>query len=278
MRRGRGREDARRGPRITGSVAGIVAAGGQGRRAGFLGPAEPPKQFRPLGGLPLIGWSVRLLTDAGCDPVVVVVPEGSWTDRLSGFEVRVVLGGDERQKSVRNGLSVVDTPSVVVHDAARPFATPALVRDVLAALKDAHGAAPAVPVADTLKEVRDGRVIRTVERSSLWAIQTPQAFRTDALKTVHDKARVDGFVASDDGQLIERYGGVMRIVEGTRDNIKLTFPEDWRVAEAMVAARGGGDRHDRGGDAGGPRPRAAGAPDEAVWHEPRRGGPGPRGV
>ncbi|MDQ3957757.1 MAG: 2-C-methyl-D-erythritol 4-phosphate cytidylyltransferase, partial [Actinomycetota bacterium] len=120
--------------------------------------------------------------------------------------------------------------------AARPFATPAMVHDVLDALEEAHAAAVAVPVSDTLKEARDGKVIRTVERSSLWVVQTPQAFRTDALKTVHDKARVDGFVATDDAQLVERYGGVVRIVEGARDNIKLTYAEDWRVAEAMVAA------------------------------------------
>ncbi len=194
---------------------------------------------------------MRLLADAGCDPVVVVVPEGSWTDQLSGYDVRMVLGGDERQKSVRNGLELVDTDYVVVHDAARPFATLDLLRAVLGALttdrlgdrpalNGAHGVAPAVPVPDTLKEVRDGRVIRTVERSSLWAVQTPQAFLTEALKRVHDKARVDGFVGTDDAQLIERYGGTMRIVEGTRDNIKLTYPEDWRVAEAMVAASRGG--------------------------------------
>ena len=164
------------------------------------------------------------------------MPEGSWTDQLSGYDVRTVLGGDERQKSVRNGLELVDAPRVVVHDAARPFATVGLVRDVVEALKGAHGAAPAVPVADTLKEIRDGRVIRTVDRSSLWAVQTPQAFVTEALKSVHDKARVDGFLGSDDAQLVERYGGVVRIVEGARDNIKLTYPEDWRVAEAIVAA------------------------------------------
>jgi 2-C-methyl-D-erythritol 4-phosphate cytidylyltransferase len=218
------------------------------------------------------------------------VPEGAWTDQLSGFDVRVVLGGDERQRSVRNGLEVVDTPKVVVHDAARPFATPALVRDVVGALRGAHGAAPAVPVADTLKEVRDGRVIRTVERSSLWAVQTPQAFQTDALKTVHDKARVDGFVATDDAQLIERYGGVMRIVEGARDNIKLTYAEDWRVAEAMVAAsRAAGTGDATSGPPGPERPapgspsappRSPARPDplprpdpEGIWNDPRPGGP-----
>ena len=202
------------------------------------------------------------------------MPEGAWTDQLSGFGVRVVLGGDERQRSVRNGLEVVDAPKVVVHDAARPFATPELVHEVVDAVKGAHGAAPAVPVADTLKEVRDGRVIRTVERSSLWAVQTPQAFLTDALKSVHDKARVDGFLATDDAQLVERYGGVMRIVEGSRDNIKLTYPEDWRVAEAMIAARRGpasGPSAAHPGPApdspAGPPPTA---PDPAgIWNDPR---------
>jgi 2-C-methyl-D-erythritol 4-phosphate cytidylyltransferase len=215
---------------------------------------------------------------------VVVVPEGSWTDRLAGLDVRVVLGGDDRQRSVRNGLAVVDAPRVVVHDAARPFATAALVRDVLAALGGVHGAAPAVPVADTLKEVRDGRVIRTVDRSTLWAVQTPQAFKTDALKTVHDKARADGFVATDDAQLVERYGGVIRIVEGSRDNIKLTFPEDWGVAEAMLAAgttAGGLPRSGLGPNgtvAAGPARDVLGA-DPDVWHEPRSGGTrGPRGA
>ena len=116
-----------------------------------------------------------------------MVPEGSWTDQLSGYDVRVVLGGDDRQRSVANGLKLIDAPRVVVHDAARPFATPELVRAVVAALKGAHGAAPAIPVSDTLKEVRDRRVIRTVDRSSLWAVQTPQAFVTEALVAAHDR-------------------------------------------------------------------------------------------
>lgn len=208
---------------------------------------------------------------------MVVVPEGSWTDQLSGFDVRVVLGGDERQRSVRNGLEVVDTPKVVIHDAARPFATAALVREVVDAVRGAHGAVPAVPVADTLKEVRDGKVIRTVERSSLWTVQTPQAFLTEALKTVHDKARVDGFVATDDAQLIERYGGVMRVVEGSRDNIKLTFPEDWRVAEAMIAASRGSGPGDEQQARPERRPGRARRPERAdrpvVWNEPRPGPP-----
>ena len=165
----------------------------------------------------------------------------------------------------------MDTPKVVVHDATRPFATPELVHEVVAGMRGAHGAAPAVPVADTLKEVRDGRVIRTVERSSLWAVQTPQAFLTDALRTVHDKARVDGFVATDDAQLVERYGGVMRIVDGSRDNIKLTFPEDWRIAEAMIAARGAVQAE--APEAQPSRPEAPG-----IWNDPRpRGGPAQHG-
>ncbi|MDQ3958577.1 MAG: 2-C-methyl-D-erythritol 4-phosphate cytidylyltransferase, partial [Actinomycetota bacterium] len=123
-----------------------------------MAPSEPPKQFRHLGGLPLLGWSVRLLAEAGCDPVIAVVPEGSWTDQLSGYDVRIALGGEHRQKSVANGLKLVDTPRVVIHDAARPFATPAMVHDVLDALEEAHAAAVAVPVSDTLKEARDGKV------------------------------------------------------------------------------------------------------------------------
>lgn len=162
-------------------------------------------------------------------------------DQLSGYDVRTVLGGDHRQRSVLNGLKLVETSKVVVHDAARPFATPEMVASVLGSLEGAHGAAVAVPVADTLKEVRDGRVIRTVERSSLWAVQTPQAFHTEALKTVHDKARVDGFLATDDAQLVERYGGTVRIVEGSSNNLKLTYQEDWRLAEAMIAASRAGD-------------------------------------
>ena len=153
-------------------------------------------------------------------------------------DVVLTPGGETRQDSVWNGLQQIDAETVVVHDAARPLVTADLVRSVLDALGDgADAVVAAVPVDETLKLVRDGQTVsETVDRSKLWRAQTPAAFKTASLRAAHERANDEGFVGTDESQLIERYGGSVKVVPGTRDNLKVTFPEDFSVAEAMFEA------------------------------------------
>jgi 2-C-methyl-D-erythritol 4-phosphate cytidylyltransferase len=169
---------------------------------------------------------------------VLVVPQESIGEatRIAGGNDSVVVapGGASRQESVANGLELVRSDVVVVHDAARPLATPELVRAVLAPLDGTEGAVAAVPVDETLKLVESGRVSATVDRTGLWRVQTPQAFDAARLRAAHGSAARDGFDATDDAQLIERQGGRVVVVEGSRRNIKITYPEDFELAEALL--------------------------------------------
>ena len=258
---GRARPDRRTtgagsaGPQMT---AAIVAAGGRGERArGGLGRTAGReggtfKQFQVLAGRPLIAWSLDVMVSAGCEPIVVVVPPESISEArlMLGDAVMVVAGGASRQASVRNGLAHVSTDNVVVHDAARPFVTPEMIERTVASLEDAEGAIVATPLDETLKRVDGDLVADTVTRAHLWRVQTPQSFRTEVLKGAHDKAAGEGFEVTDDASLVERYGGRVVVVHGARANIKLTYPEDFVIAEAMMKGRAAGDhlhprRHSR---------------------------------
>lgn len=148
----------------------------------------------------------------------------------------VIPGGATRQESVRNALAAVDTEHVVVHDAARPLASSRLVGDTLEALAACDGAVPGVPLDDTIKAVAAGRVDRTIDRSGIWRIQTPQSFRTAALVEAHERAVSEDFVATDDAQLLERYGMSVAVVEGDVMNMKITTREDFKIAEALLGS------------------------------------------
>jgi 2-C-methyl-D-erythritol 4-phosphate cytidylyltransferase len=211
------------------AVVGIVPAAGLGARLAAGGP----KAFAPLRGRPLLDWSLDVLRPL-CQRVVVAVPPG--TERGDDQ----VPGGASRSESVRTALDAApEATVVVVHDAARPLVTRGLVERCLAGLEgDWDGVVAAVRVTDTVKEAAtDGRVLRTLDRSALWAIQTPQVFRADALR---DALRVDAAAlagASDDAALVESAGGAIRVIEAPAENIKITRPLDLRLAEALLEAR-----------------------------------------
>ena len=214
-------------------TAGLVAAGGRGER--LDAPGVPPKQFRTLGGRTLLEWSVDVLRAAGCDPVIAVVPADTDPSLIpDGVQMRP--GGDTRQASVWSGLEVIEQEHVVVHDGARPFASRSLFHRTLEALVHHDAAVAAVPLDETLKLVSGEDVVTTIDRSGLWAIQTPQAFRTEVLRDAHQRANADGYTATDDAGLVERYGGRVCVVRGARTNIKLTYPEDFELAEALLKA------------------------------------------
>jgi 2-C-methyl-D-erythritol 4-phosphate cytidylyltransferase len=208
------------------STWGIVVAGGAGTRFGTA------KQFESLAGARLVDRAVEV-TAAACDEVVVVVPDGFAWDGPS--VAAAVVGGATRSASVRAGLAAL-APSatiVVVHDAARPLASPALFDAVIGAVRrGADGAVPAVPVRDTVKRVDGDEVVETVSRDELVAVQTPQAFRADALRAAH-AADAD---ATDDAALIEAADGQVVIVPGDRANLKVTTPADLAMAVAILAA------------------------------------------
>jgi len=206
------------------SVVGIVPAGGSGERLG----ADRPKAFVVCAGRPLIDWSLEVLEDV-CDRVVVAAPQDWLRD---GW----VEGGPSRSASVRNALAAVpEARTVVVHDAARPLVTRELVEACVGALMGVDGAIAAAPVTDTVKEAYpDGTVLRTLDRSRLWAVQTPQVFRAESLRRALDVDEALLAAATDDASLVEAAGGTIRLVEAPPGNFKVTTEGDLARAEAAL--------------------------------------------
>jgi 2-C-methyl-D-erythritol 4-phosphate cytidylyltransferase len=197
---------------------------------------DRPKQFLQVRGYSLVHWALEMLQAGGCNPVIIVLPPHAHApdDIVSTSSVLLTEGGLTRQESVAKGLQLVTSKRVVVHDAARPLADVALLERVLAALEGVDGATPAVPVDETIKRVADGRALETVDRTDLWRAQTPSAFDTETLRAAHEHAAAEGFVGTDEGQLVQRYGGRVAIVPGSRINIKVTYPEDVHLVESIM--------------------------------------------
>lgn len=194
----------------------IVVGAGSGHRYG------KPKQYESLHGRRVIDVSRDVAADASDGVVVVVRPQDADTEQA-------VAGGATRGESVRAGLDAVPMEATIicVHDAARPLASAELYRRVVAAVEDgADGAIPGLAVTDTIKVVRDGAVIDTPDRSTLVAVQTPQAFRADVLRAAHRRAHTAGLDATDDAGVVEAAGGRVVVVEGDARNRKITSPED----------------------------------------------------
>jgi 2-C-methyl-D-erythritol 4-phosphate cytidylyltransferase len=212
-------------------VVALIPAGGIGARLG----ARTPKQFLRLGSRTIIAETVRhFATHPRVTTVIVAAPaaHAARTRRLLGRAITVVAGGATRQESVRLALEMAprDADLIIVHDAVRPFITRGLIDDVLAAAAAEGAAIAALPIAETIKRVRDARVEGTIDRTGLWAVQTPQAFRAAVLREAHDKARRDGVAATDDAMLVELLGQRVRVVPGLAGNVKITTAEDLRRA------------------------------------------------
>jgi 2-C-methyl-D-erythritol 4-phosphate cytidylyltransferase len=206
-----------------------LVAAGSGSRLG----ASVPKAFVPVAGRPMIEWSVDALRAAGIEEIIVALPEGAQAP-AGCIGVR---GGATRSESVHAALSAGGPGHVVVHDAARPLVEPSLFTRVVEALADADCAIAAARVTDTIKEAEGDLVVATHDRSRLWAVQTPQAFRRAALEAA---LNVDASVlaeATDDASLVERAGGTVRVVESSPANFKVTTPHDLRVAELLLGER-----------------------------------------
>ena len=220
----------------------IVPAGGSGKRMG----GGIPKQYLPLGGIPVLVRSLQAFQSAqAVDEIFLVVPEGDIPEvqktvvgryRLSKVS-QVVAGGARRQDSVKNALVHLreEHGIVLVHDGVRPFVSGGLIQRVIDAAIAEGAAALGVPVKDSVKEANAaGWVIRTVSREGLWLTQTPQAFRKTLILAAYERAAADGFCGTDDASLVERMGAPVRMIPGDCHNIKVTTPEDLVMGEALL--------------------------------------------
>lgn len=228
-------------------TATIILAGGTGERFG----KEGGKQLVEIGGKPILTWSVEAFDAVGdIGLIVIVCPAERQGEYLSkavdpfSFATPIVVAaaGSTRQESAFSGLELVpeEFEYVVMHDGARPLISADLIAHTVATLKgniDADGAVVAHPAIDTLKVVENGVIVGTPDRSVFWNAQTPQVFRAGIYRRAHASALSDGFVGTDDSSLIERLGGRVLVVEGKRDNIKLTVPEDYLMLVAAVRER-----------------------------------------
>jgi 2-C-methyl-D-erythritol 4-phosphate cytidylyltransferase len=224
-------------------TSAIIVAAGSGVRLG----SSVPKAFVKIGSRTILSYSlVTMRQVSSIDEVVITVPAGFESAARAEVAaaglvvpVKITLGGIERQDSVRIALELTSAESelVIVHDAARPLATPAIFEACLSAATRAGGAIAAIPVADTLKRVEDGAISATVARAGLWQAQTPQAFRRDLLVAAHQRAVSEKIVATDDADLVERTGARVEVVEASTENIKITTRSDLAIVKAIIAAR-----------------------------------------
>ena len=236
---------------MTGGITAIVVAGGSGERLGLPGG----KQLAVVAGRPVVSWSLLALERSGrIDDIVLVCPRGREEEYRSvavaplalGIPVAFAPSGPTRQESVASGLAATpgDAAFIVVHDGARPLVTSALVAGAIDALEGAALAAGVVvgqPAVDTLKVVNGDRVLSTPDRSRFWTVQTPQVFRAADLREAYALAQGERFFGTDDASLVERAGGTVLVVEGSRDNMKVTVVEDLAIIEAALAFREHGE-------------------------------------
>lgn len=216
------------------AFAAIVVAAGRGTRAGGA------KQWHMLGGKPVVRWSVEALLSAGADPLLIIIPEGAEgilnaaLEGLAGWQA--VTGGATRAASVQAGLEALSGPDelpVLVHDAARPFLSQAVIQRVLTALQSADGALPALPVADSLRRAEAELLADSVDREGLWRAQTPQGARWGRLKRAFAAWNAPS-PPTDEVEALRADGGKVVIVAGDDRLMKLTQAEDFAMAEALV--------------------------------------------
>lgn len=225
-------------------VFGVISAAGAGLRL----QENVHKLEIEILGRPLVLYALEAFQRAHCiDSIVLVVPPermDAWpVSRLRGAGIEkaaaVVAGGPTRQESVYLALEEIkdESGTVVVHDGARPLVTPSMIETACSAALASEALVMAVPLTDTVKQVRGDRVVGTPVREELVAVQTPQAFSLELLREAHERARREGFSGTDDASLVERLGKAVTVVEGSRENIKVTYPEDLLVAKAVLSER-----------------------------------------
>jgi 2-C-methyl-D-erythritol 4-phosphate cytidylyltransferase len=224
-------------------VTAVIAAAGSGKRI------NTKKQFLEINGTPLLAITASVFDDCqSIDEIIVVVPKEDLTlasDILKNIKKlkMIVPGGESRQDSVFNGIRAVTAESeddlIVVHDAARPMVTKEIISRAIMEAKVSGAAVVGVPSKDTLKTVSKENVIEeTLDRNTIWMIQTPQAFKAKIIKEAYERAQKVNYKATDDSKLVERLSISVKMVMGSYDNIKITTKEDIAIAEAILSGRG----------------------------------------
>ncbi len=232
-------------------ISVIIPAAGQGKRFG----AGKNKAFVLLAGKSILERTVEAFSDIPDigERIVVVAPDevDEITEQVKSFTksetIKVVAGGTERQYSIENALSTVDSEAdiVLVHDGARPLISRNVILSLIEEVRKNSAAIVAVPVKDTIKRVdSNGLVVATPRRSELWAVQTPQGFSRGLIIDAYKKAREDNFLGTDDASLVERMGVSVKIVQGEYENIKITTPEDLPIANLFLDRRKGKKQHE----------------------------------
>jgi 2-C-methyl-D-erythritol 4-phosphate cytidylyltransferase len=201
----------------------------------------------PLGAMPVLVHTLYALQDSPCIDQIVVVTRSDLLVEVSQLcktyrldkVTKVVVGGAERTHSVWAGLQEIPTDAalIAIHDGARPLVRQEVIDAVVSRAAETGAAAPAVPVTDTIKRAENGLAVETVDRSALWAVQTPQVFEAGLIRAAVEKAVADQVLLTDDCAAVERLGMKVSLTEGSRDNIKITTPFDLLLGEAILEAR-----------------------------------------
>ncbi|CDE03821.1 2-C-methyl-D-erythritol 4-phosphate cytidylyltransferase [Anaerotruncus sp. CAG:390] len=225
-------------------TAAIIVAAGSSERMG----GTTPKQFLPLCGMPVVAMTIRAYEDADCiNDIIIVIRPGDehyydeYREKFGFTKIRALVhGGATRQESVMNGIQAADdgVAFFAIADAARPLTTPDIIRSVCLAAYKYSAATAATPAVDSIKTADErGFISATVERSTVWQVQTPQVFGANLYRAAAYTARDEGFAASDDNSLVEHIGYKVRLVDCGRENIKITTECDIPIAEAIINFR-----------------------------------------
>jgi 2-C-methyl-D-erythritol 4-phosphate cytidylyltransferase len=220
----------------------IIVAAGRGERI----KTKTPKQFLNLADKPLLAHTIEKFEKSHLiDEIVVIVAKDylgfcskEVVDKFGFNKVkRVVSGGEERQDSVSKGLKVIDSNAdiVLIHDGVRPVIKPQKINEIVKFCQKRGSVVFGLPVKETIKRVEENRVITTLDRNRIWAVQTPQVFPYKVIMDAYKKAEKDRFFGTDDSQLVERMGIEVRVIKGDEDNIKITTMEDLKIAEYLLS-------------------------------------------
>jgi len=224
------------------SVSAIVVAGGKGIRMGSV----TRKQYMLLAGKPIVCHTLEAFDACPCvDEIFLVVPtddlvacSDKWISSLTLHKkIHLVAGGVERQDSVCRGIQAISDrfcEVVVIHDAVRPFVSFRMIEDCVAEARVSGACIVGMPMMETAKRVSSGWIEHTLDRNPIWIAQTPQAFGFELIRTAHEKARLDRFIGTDDAVLVERLGHKVRMITGSRLNMKITTPDDLALAEGII--------------------------------------------
>ena len=227
-------------------AAVIITAGGLGKRFGEKGDKLLPKQFIHLSAKPIILYSIQSFERSKFISEIVLVVPDKWveyteTELVDKFDIKkvskVIAGGAQRQESVERGFkSLSSKPEIVaIHDGVRPFVSLEIIEEVLKHAANSGGAIAAIPATDTIKKSTSAKSIeRTLSREDIWFAQTPQAFKYEILLEAYEKASEDGYLGTDEAELVERLGKEVKLVLGSKNNIKITTPEDLKLGELII--------------------------------------------